>query len=240
MNLSPLAFVVVVCLAAVVAVGAQLSDASTDDVYIDQRLAMVDTQIRARGVTDAAVLLAMENVPRHEFVPAEYQASAYADSPLAIGYEQTISQPYIVALMTSLIAPTVDDRVLEIGTGSGYQAAILAEIVGHVYTIEIVEPLGRDAAKLLERFGYDNVDVRIGDGYQGWPEEAPFDAIVVTAAPDTIPQPLIDQLAEGGRMVIPVGSRYQELLLLEKRRGQIVESKIANVRFVPMVSDDEE
>ena len=170
-------------------------------------------------VLDVRVTSAMEKVERHLFVPEEIREWAYRDSPLRIGWRQTISQPYIVALMTELAEPDPEDRVLEIGTGSGYQAAVLAEIVEHVYTIEIVEPLGLRAAAALDAAGYGNVTTRIGDGYAGWPEQAPFDAIVVTAAPDHVPQPLIDQLATGGRLVLPVGpvGGRQELQVLEKQ-----------------------
>ncbi len=209
------------------------------DTYKTKRMRMVDTQIRERGVHDPRVLAVMEKVPRHLFVREGDEAWAYNDSPLSIGYDQTISQPYIVAYMTQALELEPDDVVLEIGTGSGYQAAILAELAAEVFTIEIVEPLGLQARDRLQSFGYDNVNVRIGDGYRGWPEAAPFDAIMVTAAPDTVPQPLIDQLAEGGRMVIPVGTAHQELYVLEKKDGKIVQMKIANVRFVPMVNDPE-
>ncbi len=189
-------------------------------------------------VRDERVIAAMEKVERHEFVPEEARDLAYIDSPLRIGWEQTISQPYIVALMTELAEPGPGDRVLEIGTGSGYQAAVLAEIVDHVYTIEIVEPLGLRAAEALRRAGHTNVSTRIGDGYAGWPEEAPFDAVVVTAAPDHVPQPLVDQLAVGGRLVLPVGSQFgsQQLEVLEKRQDKTVErTRVIPVRFVPLV-----
>ena len=205
----------------------------------DKRLKMVDTQIRRRGIKDPRVLRAMESVPRHRFVPDEAVRSAYSDGPLAIGHGQTISQPYIVALMTESLGLDSADTVLEIGTGSGYQAAILAELVDHVYTIEIVEPLGHDAGARLSELGYDNVTVRIGDGYLGWPERAPFDAVIVTAAPPEIPQKLVDQLADGGRMVVPVGEGYQELILIEKRGGKETRRSVAAVRFVPMVHGDE-
>jgi len=206
----------------------------------DKRMKMVDIQIRNRDVRDARVLHAMETVPRHEFVPKGSINQAYDDHPLHIGHGQTISQPYIVALMSEVLELEREDRVLEIGTGSGYQAAVLAELVDQVYSIEIVEELGRDAAERLSRLGYDNVQVRIGDGYKGWPDEAPFDAVIVTAAPETVPQALVDQLAEGGRMVLPVGVGVQELLLIEKKNGKAVERHITSVRFVPMVHGDEE
>ena len=191
-------------------------------------------------VLDVRVTSAMEKVERHLFVPEEIRDWAYRDSPLGIGWQQTISQPYIVALMTELAEPDPEDKVLEIGTGSGYQAAVLAEIVDHVYTIEIVEPLGLRAAAALDMAGYGNVTTRIGDGYAGWPEEAPFDAIVVTAAPDHVPQPLIEQLATGGRLVLPVGPQggRQELVVLEKQAdGEVERTRVIPVRFVPLTRD---
>ncbi len=215
------------------------------DAFAQARDAMVRRDI-ASGVFDrkpvrnAEVLRAMRTVPRHEFVPEDVRARAYADTPLPIGHDQTISQPYIVATMTEALEVDADDVVLEVGTGSGYQVAVLAEIVKQVYTIEIVEPLGLRAKADLERLGYDNVDVRIGDGYQGWPEHAPFDAIIVTAAPDHIPQPLIDQLKPGGRMVIPVGEagEVQQLTRLTKREdGPIDHEMLDLVRFVPMTGE---
>lgn len=195
---------------------------------------MVERQIAARGVRDEKVLAAMRSVPRHRFVPEGMAAFAYDDRPLPIGHDQTISQPYIVAAMTEAIRPEAGDRVLEVGTGSGYQAAVLAEIVDHVYSIEIVEPLGERAREILASLGYENVTVRIGDGYAGWPEEAPFDAIVVTAAPERIPPPLIEQLAEGGRLVIPVGDFFQELRLVTRNASGVVTEDLMSVRFVPM------
>jgi len=205
---------------------------------MEKRLKMVDEQIRNRGVKDSRVLAAMESVPRHEFVPKSLVNQAYNDHPLFIGGGQTISQPYIVALMTEILELEPRDRVLEIGTGSGYQAAVLSPLVDSVFTIEIIEELGTEAADRLERLGYDNVYVRIGDGYRGWPEKAPFDAIIVTAAPDAVPPALVEQLAEGGRMVIPVGTGIQELVLIEKKDGKIVQQDITSVRFVPMVHGD--
>jgi protein-L-isoaspartate(D-aspartate) O-methyltransferase len=195
---------------------------------------MVARQIESRGVSDARVLDAMRRVPRHRFVPAAQREQAYTDRPLAIGQGQTISQPYIVALMTELIQPRSDTRVLEIGTGSGYQAAVLAECVGQVYTIEILPELGRQSAKLLEELGYDRIHSRIGDGFDGWPEHAPFDAIVVTAAPPRVPQPLLDQLAPGGRLVIPVGQGSQNLLLITRTPDGFERRTVTPVRFVPM------
>jgi protein-L-isoaspartate(D-aspartate) O-methyltransferase len=193
-------------------------------------------------VKDPRVLQAMRRVPRHLFVPVEYQDLAYVNSPLSIGYNQTISQPFIVAHMTELLQLKPEYRVLEIGTGSGYQAAVLAELCNHVYTIEIVEPLGRRAKKLLKELGYDQVQVRIGDGYKGWPEAAPFDRIIVTCAPEKIPQPLLDQLAPGGRMVIPVGRQRGTQYLVEvtkDRKGHISRTKHTPVRFVPMTGKRE-
>lgn len=191
-----------------------------------------------RGVVDERVLAAMRKVPREEFVPADQRAESYNDGPLPIGYDQTISQPYIVGLMTQQLRPKTTDRVLEIGTGSGYQAAILAELVREVYSIEIVEPLARFAEANLQQLGYKNVHVKVGDGYKGWPEEAPFDAIIVTCAPDHVPQPLTDQLKDGGRMMIPVGQRFaQQLYLLEKKSGQLQQSAVLPVLFVPMAGE---
>jgi len=200
-----------------------------------QRQRMVTEQLKARGISDERVLNAMNKVPREEFVPPDSRAGSYEDGPLPIGYGQTISQPYIVAFMTEQLRLKPSDRVLEIGTGSGYQAAILAELVSEVYSIEIVEPLAKNAEATLQRLGYENVHVKIGDGYKGWPEAAPFDAIIVTCAPDKVPQPLVDQLKDDGRMVIPVGDRFaQELYLLEKKNGQLKQSATLPVRFVPM------
>jgi protein-L-isoaspartate(D-aspartate) O-methyltransferase len=198
---------------------------------------MVKTQIRARGVSDESVLNAMLKVDRHKFVPEETRHLAYSDRPLLIGEGQTISQPYIVALMTELLELKKGDRVLEVGTGSGYQAAILAELADHVYTIEIIESLGRSAERLLKELGYSNIDVKIGDGYIGWEEFAPFDAIIVTAAPPHIPQPLLDQLKEEGRLVIPVGGFYQDLKKITKVKGQIKSQDIIPVVFVPMTGE---
>lgn len=196
---------------------------------------MVRNQIVHRGITHKSTLDAMRKVERHLFVPANSQKSAYEDGPLPIGYGQTISQPFIVAYMTELIAPKSGDKVLEIGTGSGYQAAILAEIVHIVYTIEIVPELGTQAKKRLSNLGYNNVEVIIGDGYNGLPEKGPFDAIVVTAAAEHIPPPLIEQLKEGGKMIIPVGSPFmvQTLILVEKKGKEIKSTNLMAVRFVP-------
>ena len=196
---------------------------------------MVEHQIRQRGVTDPRVLDAMRSVPRERFVPADAVARAYDDSPLAIGFGQTISQPYIVAYMTEALAVEPTHRVLEIGTGSGYQAAVLGLLAREVYTIEIVAPLAKMAATVLRDLGYKNVQVREGDGYAGWPEHAPFDRIMVTAAPDEIPQPLIDQLAPGGRLVIPVGAQgdTQWMTIVEKTAMGVAERRTIPVQFVP-------
>lgn len=208
------------------------------DPYAAQRERMVREQIEDRGVRNPAVLRVMRTVPRHLFVPAGIRDHAYADRPLPIGYDATISQPYIVAWMTELLEPSKKHKVLEIGTGSGYQAAVLSPLVGHVYTIEIVPQLARSSAESLKKLGYTNVTVREGDGYKGWPEEAPFDRIILTAAPPKIPQTLIDQLAKGGRLVAPVGSSVftQELMVLDKRPdGSIRRRSMGGVAFVPMV-----
>jgi len=206
-----------------------------------QRERMVKEQIVMRGVVEERVLAAMRKVPREEFVPVEFRAESYTDRPLPIGYDQTISQPFIVAFMTEELRPQPIDRVLEIGTGSGYQAAILAELVADVYSIEIIEPLAKNAEATLQRLGYKNVHVKAGDGYKGWPEHAPFDSIIVTCAPERVPQPLIDQLKEGGRMIIPVGAKFaQELYLLEKKNGRLEQSAVLPVRFVPMAGEGAE
>jgi protein-L-isoaspartate(D-aspartate) O-methyltransferase len=207
------------------------------DPYARPRDLMVKQQIEVRGVKNAAVLAAMRETPRHRFVPPGLENRAYDDSPLSIGYGQTISQPYIVARMTELLDPAPDHTVLEIGTGSGYQAAILARLAKHVYTIELVPELARRSQDLLRRLGYANITVRQGDGYQGWPEHAPFDRIILTAAPPEIPQALIDQLKRGGRLVAPVGSGdRQKLVVLEKgASGAVRRRTVLPVRFVPMV-----
>jgi protein-L-isoaspartate(D-aspartate) O-methyltransferase len=213
---------------------------ATRDNDAERRARMVETQIVARGVRDPRVLAAMREIPRHRFVPAADTAHAYEDHPLPIGGNQTISQPYIVALMTELADLTPNEKVLEIGTGSGYQSAVLSRLAGEVYSVEIVPELARASDERLRQLGYKNVTVREGDGYRGWPEHAPFDAILVTAAPDRIPQPLLDQLAPGGRMVIPVGSFFQELKVLSKdKNGKITEKDILPVRFVPMTGEIE-
>ncbi len=211
---------------------------SQPDNFEQARNKMVDQQIIARGIKDERVIKAMRKVERHKFVPSNYAHIAYDDHPLPIGYEQTISQPYIVAFMTEALQLKKTDRVLEIGTGSGYQAAILAEICDSVYTIEIIEELAIQADLTLKQLGYKNIFVRHGDGYLGWPEKAPFDAIIVTCSPTKIPEPLKDQLKEGGRMIIPVGQYMynQELVIVKKVDGQLMQKAILPVRFVPMVN----
>ena len=204
------------------------------------RMRMVTEQIAARGVQDSAVLDAMRTVPRHLFVPEKYRPEAYRDHPLPIGDDQTISQPFIVGSMTEALELSPGDTVLEIGTGSGYQAAVLAEIVAEVYTIEIIPSLGERAESTLSALNYDNVHVKVGDGYRGWPEHAPFDAIIVTAAPDHVPQPLVDQLAVGGRLVLPVGDHNQSLVVLTKTPEGIVREERYGVRFVPMTGEAQE
>ena len=199
---------------------------------------MIAHQIVPRGITDPRVLAAMRRVPRHRFVPDSYARLAYADSPLPIGHGQTISQPSIVAFMTEALALQGHEKVLEIGTGSGYQAAVLAEIASRVLTIEIVEPLARQAARRLAELGYANVTVRAGDGYRGWPEEAPFDAIIVTAATDHVPQPLLDQLAIGGRLILPLGDFFQTLTLYRRTKDGYERTELVPVRFVPLLRED--
>lgn len=207
--------------------------------FVRERRKMVETQIKARGIKDERVLKALLKVKRHLFVPKHIQHLAYSDHPLPIGEGQTISQPYIVALMTELLRLDGSEKVLEIGTGSGYQAAILGELAKEVYTVEILRPLAERAERLLKDLGYENIKVKCGDGFFGWEEHAPFDGIIVTCAPPKIPQPLIDQLAEGGRMVIPVGPqwRWQDLFVVEKVKGEIKKEKVAPVRFVPMMGE---
>lgn len=209
------------------------------DPYRAAREEMVRSQIEYRGVDNPAVLSAMRKVPRHFLVPESQQAYAYGDYPMQIGHRQTISQPYIVGYMTAAIDPKPTHRVLEIGTGSGYQAAVLAEIVKQVYTIEIIPELGALAADRLRSLGYKNIEVRVSDGYHGWPEEAPFDAIVVTAAAPEVPAPLIEQLAEGGKMIIPVGPEFsvQNLVLVTRRKGRIEQRQLFSVRFVPFTRE---
>jgi protein-L-isoaspartate(D-aspartate) O-methyltransferase len=217
--------------------GEKISESNPKGDFKAMREKMVETQIKARGVKDPRVLSALRKVERDRFVPEEYLNSAYSDQPLPIGEGQTISQPYIVALMTELLDLKGDEKVLEIGTGSGYQAAILAELAKEVYTIEIIESLASMAGKRLLALGYKNIKVKAGDGYSGWPEAAPFDAIIVTAAPDHIPKPLIEQLKEGGRMVVPVGTYAQELKKIVKRSGKIETTDVIPVVFVPMTGE---
>lgn len=203
------------------------------------REAMVRTQIAARGVKDPNVLDALRRVPRHLFVPEEYRSQAYEDHPIPIGEGQTISQPYIVGLMSELLRVRPGDKVLEVGTGSGYQAAVLGAMGCQVYTIEIRPALAAQAQERLQRLGYTNVHVRVGDGYRGWPEEAPFAGIIVTAAPEKIPEPLLQQLAEGGRLVIPVGSFYQQLKVISRTDSKFTQEDVIPVRFVPMAGEVE-
>lgn len=209
------------------------TNAGGSDDFQTLRARMVSDQIAARGIKDKAVLDAMRAVPRHNFVPIEHVKEAYADYPLPIGHEQTISQPYIVAFMTEALEAKKGDKVLEIGTGSGYQAAVLAQMGVDVYSIEIVEPLAARADLVLKNLGY-KVHVKKGDGYAGWPEAAPFDGIIVTAAPSEVPPPLIEQLKEGGKLVIPVGRVFQDLKVFKKQNGKLVKEKTLPVRFVPM------
>ena len=220
--------------------GASVTPGAQDTDAV-RRARMVETQIVARGVRDPRVLAAMREVPRHLFVEPSQRDHAYDDAPVAIGgSKQTVSQPYIVALMTELLDLSPGEKVLEIGTGSGYQSAVLGKLAAKVYTIEIIPELARESAERLSRLGYSNVTVREGDGYRGWPEEAPFDGIIVTAAPERIPQPLLEQLAVNGRMVIPVGGFFQELKVFRKdASGRVTEKDILPVRFVPMTGEIE-
>lgn len=219
--------------------GSMKEKKSEQEIFKKQREAMVVTQIESRAVKDMLVLKAMRQVPRHLFISESFRDVAYADGPLPIGEGQTISQPYIVALMTELLGLKGGEKVLEIGTGSGYQAAILAEIASEVYSIEIIKSLSDRAESTLSSLGYENITVRWGDGYQGWIEHAPFDGIIVTAAPDHIPQPLIDQLKIGARLVIPVGDMFQELIVVSKTEKGIVKQGVIPVRFVPMTGEAE-
>jgi protein-L-isoaspartate(D-aspartate) O-methyltransferase len=205
------------------------------DPFLSARLRMVETEIAREGITNPAVLNALRQVPRHLFVSPDQIPKAYIDQALPIGHKQTITPPFLVAYMTEALDPQPTDRVLEIGTGSGYQAAVLARIVKEVYSIEIIEPLGKHAAKRLRDLGYLNVRTKIGDGYLGWPEHAPFDKIIVTCSPSEVPKPLVEQLREGGKMIIPVGESFQQVFyLLEKRDGQLVQKKLLPTLFVPM------
>lgn len=215
-----------------------IDSAEPEEDFYEMRRAMVTQQIVARGVKDERVIEAMVKVPRHRFVLLASRALSYTDRPLPIGEGQTISQPYIVALMTELLDLDGDEKVLEIGTGSGYQAAVLAELAKEVYTIEILEPLAKRSERLLKEMGYENVRVRCGDGYQGWKEFAPYDAIIVTCAPPAIPEELFNQLKEGGRMVVPVGGVSQELLVIRKKNGKMETTSVLPVRFVPMIEEE--
>jgi protein-L-isoaspartate(D-aspartate) O-methyltransferase len=217
-------------------IGYEAKLAVAEDGEVRSRQGMVKNQLMAGGITNPEVLKAMSDVPRHEFVPAAMRPFAYVNGPLPIGHGQTISQPFIVAYMTQVLELTNSDRVLEVGTGSGYQAAILGKLCKEVYTIEIVPELAESSRQLLARLGFENVHVKAGDGYLGWPEKAPFDAIIVTCAPDHVPEPLVNQLAEGGRLIIPVGEEgtIQQLVLLRKREGKILRENKLDVRFVPM------
>ena len=222
-------------------IGNQFDYLKASDNLFDKRQMMVETQIKERGVKNKAALEAMLSVPRHKFVPPAYKAHAYADRPLPIGHGQTISQPYIVALMTSILGLNSESVVLEVGTGSGYQAAILSRICKEVYTVEIIPPLGENAAALLKNLEYDNIKVEIGDGYYGWEEYAPFDGIMVTAAATYIPPPLIKQLKPGGKMIIPIGGVFQVqrlMLITKKQDGTLVSENIIPVRFVPLTRSD--
>ncbi len=215
---------------------------TADDALGLERQRMVSEQLAGpgRNITNVQVLSAMRKVPRHEFVPVRFRSEAYRDCPLPIGHDQTISQPYIVGFMTEQLEPKPTDRVLEVGTGSGYQAAVLSELVARVYTIEIIDDLARRAAADLKRLGYTNVFVRSGDGYKGWPEAAPFDAIIVTCAPEKIPPALVEQLREGGRMIIPVGPTWNQELVLLRKKGNAVERRgVLPVRFVPMTGESQ-
>jgi protein-L-isoaspartate(D-aspartate) O-methyltransferase len=225
------------CATSLAAVRAQ----PAEDPYSAARNRLVDQAVEGEGITNEAVLQAMRKVPRHEFVPPGLRSRAYRDEALAIGSSQTISPPYIVAFMTETLDPQPDDSVLEIGTGSGYQAAVLAEIVREVYSIEIVRSLAQSAERRLKKLNYDNVRVKAGDGYQGWPEHAPFDRIIVTCSPETVPAPLIEQLKDGGTMIIPIGERYQQAFyLFRKQNGELQHERLSSTLFVPMTGESEE
>jgi len=213
------------------------SPLATDDAYVRARERMVAEQVEARGVKDPLTLAALRAVPRQAFVPSGLVADAYGDHPLSIGHDQTISQPYVVAFMTEALHLSGGETVLEVGTGSGYQAAVLACIASKVYSIEIVEPLAVEARERLARLGYKNVEVRAGDGYLGWPDAGPFDGIIVTAAAPRVPEPLKAQLKEGGRLVIPVGDELQEIVVVTRHGGEFREKRVLPVRFVPMTGE---
>ena len=219
----------------------QTALAQKKDAFREARNFLVSEYVEREGITNQRVLNSLRQVPRHEFVSAQYRSEAYADAALPIGFKQTISPPFVVAYMTQTIDPQPEDRVLEIGTGSGYQAAVLSNLVKEVYSIEIVESLGKSAAERLGRLKYDNVKTRIGDGYLGWPEYAPFDKIIVTCSPENVPQPLIDQLKEGGRLLVPLGERYQQVFhQFEKKDGKLEEKKLISTLFVPMTGESED
>ena len=229
------------CLATCGAGLVRLAVAQRPDDYEEARAAMVQSEVIGRGVRDPRVCDAMREVPRHLFLPADQRKYAYSDGALPIGNGQTITSPYVVAFMTEKLEPQATDKVLEIGTGSGYQASVLSRLVAEVYTIEIVEPLGQRATRTIQRLGYDNVHVKIGDGYQGWPEHAPFDKIIVTCSPEDIPRALVDQLREGGRLVVPLGERFQQTLyLFRKINGQLQKETLESTFFVPMTGTAEE
>jgi protein-L-isoaspartate(D-aspartate) O-methyltransferase len=212
-----------------------------DDPYLEERTQMLKESVIREGITNRSVLRAIGTVPRHEFVPTSLHREAYIDKALPIGFQQTISPPYIVAYMTEVLDPQPGDKVLEIGTGSGYQAAVLSELVSEVYSIEIVSQLGMAAKRRLAKLGYENVQCKVGDGYKGWPEHAPFDGIIVTCSPESVPGPLIEQLREGGRMIVPLGQRYQQVFyLFEKRDGKLVQKRLAPTLFVPMTGTSED
>lgn len=216
------------------------ASAQSREAFREARQKMVTEYIEREGVKNPRVLASMRQVPRHEFMPLSQRPYAYHDAALAIGYKQTISPPFIVAYMTEAIDPQPEDVVLEIGTGSGYQAAILSSLVKTVYSIEIVEQLGKQAAERLKRLDYDNVHTKVGDGYLGWPEHAPFDKIIVTCSPENVPQPLVDQLKDGGKMIIPLGERYRQVFhLFEKQDGKLKATKLINTLFVPMTGESE-
>jgi protein-L-isoaspartate(D-aspartate) O-methyltransferase len=208
---------------------------SREKTYQEERESMVTTQIKSRGIKDTNVLEAMEKVPRHVFVPENMRKVAYNDEPLPIGNGQTISQPYIVAYMTEVLQLSIEEKVLEVGTGSGYQAAILAEIAKEVFTVEIIDGLSKNAQEVLQAEGYTNIHFRVGDGSYGWEENAPYDAIMVTAAPPEVPKALQDQLKIGGRMIVPVGDAFQELVLIVREKRRFKKKKLLPVRFVPLV-----
>lgn len=233
-------FVLFIFLCLVVSCGQKQSiQEDTDKMYEKMRIAMVRDQIENRDIKDQNVIRAMSKVPRHEFVPEHLRKYAYADEPLPIGEDQTISQPYIVAYMSEQLELKPTDKILEIGTGSGYQAAVLAEITDSVFTIEIVDVLARRAESTLKKLGYTNIMVKSGDGYKGWPEHAPFDKIIITAAPTRIPQPLVDQLKIGGKMILPLGDYSQDLVLIRKNEEGVTQRKLLPVRFVPMTGEIE-